>query len=200
MKRLKKPGLYPLLLLLLLLPGCRSNSQGTASEAAAGEEAMVDRDISLYLLYVPGGEDEASRYAHKRRFESSHIPQAAAAFFPAQFVYSSGKWVWSFQANISYQILQEQDLSSNLREYSVRVSGSGIETGPGRRYRITFPLADLNTASIIRQPGLYALEQGTLRAAAAAGCARLESIGYNPSRRIFRAVVIVIPGPVSSNP
>ncbi|MDR1100635.1 MAG: hypothetical protein LBL28_09155, partial [Treponema sp.] len=131
---------------------------------------------------------------HKKRFESSHIPQAAAAFFPARFVHSPGKWVWSFQADISYQIINERDLQANLREYEVRASGSGLETGAGRRYRISFPLADLNAGSIIRQPALYALEQGTLRAAAETGYARLESISYNPARKMFRAAVIIIPG------
>ncbi|MDR1277173.1 MAG: hypothetical protein LBK02_00320 [Treponema sp.] len=197
MKNIKKSGLFSLALLLvpLFMQDCHSNRQAPVSAAVTGSEGVMEnRDVSLYLLYVPGGEDEASRYAHKKRFESSHIPQAVAAFFPAQFVYSPGKWVWSFQADISYQITNELDLQANLRKYEVRASGSGLETGAGRRYRITFRLADLNSASIIRQPGLYALEQATLRAAAETGYARLESISYNPARKMFRAEVIVITG------
>jgi hypothetical protein len=194
MKCVKKAGLYisALSLILLIPPGCYSNRQGTWEEAT-GSGIIENCDISLYLLYVPSGQDEASRYTHKKRFESSHIPQAAAAFFPARFVYSPGNWVWSSQANISWQITEERDLKSNLREYNIRVSGSSLAPGPGRRYQVTFSLADLDAASPIRQPAIYALEQGTIRAALDSGCAWLESITYNPTRRTFKAEVIIAP-------
>jgi hypothetical protein len=150
------------------------------------------RDLSLYLLYVPPEQDGASPYTHKKRFESSHIPQGIAAFFPARFTRSPEKVVWSFQASISYQIKAEQDLKSNLWNYEIRASGTGLNTGSGRAYRVTFPLSDLTGTAIVRQPAFYALEQGVRQAAADSGYARLESINYNTSRTSFDAEVTVI--------
>jgi hypothetical protein len=192
-KKTAGPFILALSLILMIPSGCHSNRQKPPSEEKAGAEASVmeSRDLSLYLLYVPEGQDEASRYTHKKRFEASHIPQGVAAFFPARFTYSEGKWTWSFWANISYQIKTELDLKSNLRNYEIRASGSGFAPGSGRRYRVSFPLADLNTGSIIRQPALYALQKGAREAAAAAGYARLESIVYNQAFGTFKAEVTI---------
>ncbi|MHC6202307.1 hypothetical protein ACYULU_03840 [Breznakiellaceae bacterium SP9] len=167
------------------------------SEAFASIEARVFEEneikvLPIYLIWEPNGKSEAEKLTARRRFEASAIPQQQILFFPTQFTYSEDGWDWAMEADLSKKIVSQEDLGDNLFLYEVETSGLQNDLGPGKVYKIDFSLETvLDKRKIMRQPGLFALEQGILRANRDSGIARLDSIEYNQKNRTFSANVVV---------
>ncbi|MDR0877925.1 MAG: hypothetical protein LBN21_07715 [Treponema sp.] len=185
---------YPVLFLLslIMLSGCSSNIKKQGGEPYDGVFIPGEsRTLPLYLLYTPAGQTSSEKQAHRQRFENANLAPGLGAYFPALFSRTEKGWTCSIDTNLSSRIKSIDNLGAELVEYQVEVSGTAAETGKGRRYRVQFPLSALNKKNQSRQPGIYALEQGSLQSGEAAGFARLESLSYNRVTKTFQGAVII---------
>jgi hypothetical protein len=150
------------------------------------------RALPVYLIYKTTGGTQAEQLDNQRRFINGALPNQQILYFPSRFNRSENGWVWTFEANTGRKIVSRETLEANLFCYKVETNGMGQDPGPGLRYRITFPLSKVAAKNkLVRQPGLYALEQAAALSKRNTGYARLESILYNNTKRSFETSVIV---------
>jgi hypothetical protein len=150
------------------------------------------RVLPVYLIYEARGRTEAEQLDNQRRFVTGALPNQQMLYFPSRFARSENGWVWTFEADTGRQIISHETLAANLFCYEVKTDGMGQDPGPGLRYRFTFPLSKVLTRNkLIRQPGLYALEQAVALSKRGTGSARLESILYDTAKKSFEVSVIV---------
>jgi hypothetical protein len=150
------------------------------------------RVLPVYLIYEKTGGTEAEQLDKQRRFVTSALPKQQLLYFPSRFTRSENGWLWTFEADTGRKIVSREALGANLLCYKVETNGMGEDPGPGLRYRFTFPLSKVIAKNkLIRQPGLYALEQAAAFSKRTTGYTRLESILYDTMKKSFEVAVIV---------
>jgi hypothetical protein len=148
--------------------------------------------LPVYLIYEARGRTGVEQLDNQRRFVTSALPNQQMLYFPCRFTRSEKGWVWTFEADTGRKIVSHETLAANLFCYEVETNGMGQDPGPGLRYRFTFPLSKvLARNKLIRQPGLYALEQAAALSECSTGSARLESIFYDTVKKSFEVSVIL---------
>jgi hypothetical protein len=196
MKNEKPMVMFPRLLLALLM-GAFAGLSGCGSGGAVNAAGAVERDLTLFLYHKPGSETGGAAFAAKQRLLNSAVAPGASAFYPAPYDFSGAEGKWLASGDLSCRILSESDAGDGVLELSVRVTNRAVRQAPGnkgRRYQITFPLADLGETS--RQPCIYAVTQGALKAKSEGiprGLIALLSIDYRGGSKRFEAVVQVYP-------
>jgi hypothetical protein len=150
------------------------------------------RVLPVYLIYEKTGGTEAEQLDNQRRFVTFTLPKQQLLYFPSRFTRSENGWLWTFEADTGRKIVSHETLEANLLCYEVETNGMGKDPGPGWRYRFTFSLSKVIVKNkLLRQPGLYALEQAAELSKRSTGYARLESILYDNAKKSFEASVIV---------
>jgi hypothetical protein len=193
----EKPILVFPRLILALLAGAFAGLSGCGSGGAVNAAGAVERDLTLFLYQRPGSASGGAAFAAKQRLLNSAAAPGASAFYPYPYDFSGDEGKWLASGDLSCRILSESDAGDGVLELSVRVTNRAVREAPGnkgRRYRIEFPLSDLEASS--RQPCIYAVSQGALKAKAEGiprGRIALLSIEYRGGSKRFEAEVQVYP-------
>ncbi|HCM25142.1 MAG: hypothetical protein A2Z99_06210 [Treponema sp. GWB1_62_6] len=183
--------------LLVVVSSCAAlgsreeRKNGSAQTLKAGVQRSAEpRLLAAYVVDDIGSGTSIDKNSERNYIEGSYVPQAVAAYFPTRFSASGNDRRLSFDQDLSFRVMSNDDLGEGVRVYTVETWTAVTAGGGGKRYSISFPRSALGAVGgSAVQPAPYALERAARMTGATSGMVRLETLKYTAGQ--FRATVIV---------